>query len=342
MTHDPLDRFTRTRSIIRTPKNGYRRVTNTYVIDFIYRVFRSIGLPILKLSIFPMLLWLAAKEFLQLGVLEKLGVTSSPDNIPKQILQFWGNVAVGIFIALPLLLIAFAWIVSIANICVSDAISGRSQSESQISSRALRSLPKMLFAIFYLELVSMSVELVGLFFAGLSVTFSGIIGVLCTWVGFTFIFIGILWFVYFQIAGSMVPIISMNEGLSPFQSLKRSLELAKGIRGMGESPTSIILMFSIVQLFVYIALLIGLALPFEFMNIDSFLRSLIHDPQILSIAVGIVAWLPRAFVYWIILPLQASGIVTIYYEARIRFEGLDIEILSSQMHQEGKDIGFIL
>ncbi len=321
-------------------------MTQGELFDVSLGVYQTLGWTILKRIALPALFCLIAGAFVFYYALPSYYFTRQPDSEEAQLIEMLLTSIFSFFIAGPLFLIGSAW----ATILVTRYVADYMLSQLMDESGAQRAVRRTLFRTILLGLRQLGLSLVGvaigfglliLSWAGDRWMNSETASAIFYPLGIMGIAVGIGWFLYCQGRHGLLVPVAVIEGLHGKAALKRSKELVRAIpfHGSGTSNLSALMI-----LLIFLVLLLG----FGFQGLLSLLplhdaaRALNLVPIVEAVLTESLALLPWFIVIWVCLPVWAATTTLIYFERRIRLEGLDVEHLSRDVWRADRQSRFLL
>lgn len=303
------------------------------IFDTAARIYRARGLQILRHIAVPVLATFAALVFYLAIVAPGVFVTDDPTNVGRQVTEVFQVIAIGLFVALPCLLIGISYSSGAATQIAADYMLGKASDDDEVAASARRCLKPVFWSMIRaalwfaiigaLSVLSMlvgaaleSAQIDNPLLAGLGAVF-GVVGicvsVLSLPVAFSFY--------------SLVPSAVVVERLPAKAAFKRGLGLRK--RLPDEKGTDPIGQLWALVFLVFIVSLAGfgtLAAVLVESNYYLFRGGVIGDWILRATRL-----LPWYLAMLISVPIWSVTTTLVYFDRRIRKEAYDIELLSADV-----------
>jgi hypothetical protein len=306
------------------------RLRQTETIELSLQAFRGLGWALLRQSALPALYCIVVVDFANRFFLENLLMTREGAKTGEQLTEIGIRLGGLVLLGGPLLVLGIAYLSALAATMVGDWVSGLVPDERGAVRRALEALPRVAGAVFLEALMAASVLLLSLgalFVSSLIPDSSlGNAAVIATF-GFVGLSISWVWIAYrWVVSGLLVPVV-LNEGLRGLRASKRSREL------LSRATTGRSGQFEIIKLFLTLFVLeIACSGGFEgavqVTGLSDWIRRLVGDPWLQNVLSMSLTFLVTFLVYWIALSFGAVGRAVLYFERRMKLEGLDVELLA--------------
>lgn len=303
------------------------------------RVYRQLGWTYLRLTLIPSVFCLAGMAFVLDYVLPSLFVTRDASSFATQIGEAGSALAFALFVGCPLFLIGCSYTCALVIHLTSDHMLGNPLSPDAAAQAARGSFGSLLlvavrevFLSSWAVLASCLVLGVGSYLSQTHI--SSDLGGLLFGIGILGIAVGLGVFVLVAATHALAPAIVLLEGLTGFKAAKRSAYLLKPHLYHPSGVPNIL-----VSLFY-----IGLAGLIEWISISGTLAMLQAEEHFQGLLAGVpfegvflsaFGLLAPFVTVWTLLPVYATCVTLVYYERRIRLEGLDIEILAAETQRDG-------
>lgn len=318
------------------------------VIDLAFRVYRTLGWQILRQTAVPSLFTLGGLAFCTEVVLPMLSVTKNPGDIGAQVWEALLTICIAFLVALPISLIGFAYTSGVVCKLVSDYVLGTIPDPKGAS----RAGGRLLWPLMKLHFVEMLYSLSGIVCATLLLLLSAymessnsgnlaVAGAVSALAIFAFM-IGFFVFVLVAARHSLTPPILVLEGETRIRkAIKRSVGL---LRSTSSHPSGYGTFGFLALILPVIALILfpGFGALLSIVDLPTILRQSISIPLAAEAISGILRLLPAYLFVWVTVPIWTTTITILYYERRIRLEGLDIEILAQDIVRSRNESRFIL
>lgn len=333
MRHDPALEYLNRRASLAV-RSQLRPQTSSEIIDSTARTFQAIGATILRQTAWPAMIGLTTVAFFSEFVLPGLLETRDPTSLRIQSLEVLFVFAVGALVALPLFLFGLSATTTIVTRIVADHLSGNRIDES--AARKLGSVyPRLvlltwrttlsassgfvvgmalLFIAAYLSMISPESELLAALAAILAiVSFCG----------------GGLLFLYMVARHALAPSSLVIEQSTPGISISRSIQLLARAENH-DSGYGTVWGATFVCGFILLLAYFGAAAGLNLLGLENLLKSLLGHSPLRSVVLGILDLLPAYAALWLTVPFWCACMTTLYFDRRIRLEGLDIELLAHE------------
>ncbi|MFZ4508290.1 MAG: hypothetical protein ACOYON_11410, partial [Fimbriimonas sp.] len=152
-------------------------------------------------------------------------------------------------------------------------------------------------------------------------------------------FFGLLWFLWSVGTYAVCPQIAVLEGANVRQTLKRSRELLQMQVPHQSGQGAIWAVYGVLFLLT-VAMWLGTAAAFEVLHVHAMVEEALRGSGVEVIASTALDLLPPFFAIWTLVPLGALAITMVYFDRRIRLEGLDIELLARNATKRNRDVRF--
>jgi|GEM_PF-6292450 len=315
-----------------------KSLSTSKILDSAVQVYQTLGASFLRLCLVPTLVYVLAGKFLEIFVIDRLMVTNTPSDILAQIGEFSVRIGIGLFVAAPLMLLGYCWILAIVSILISDWILSKTRSDEAVAREAVRSLPRIAITAFICLVIGSIGFIIGLGVLAASALTTDSGGILAA-IAVVVIIIGLLWNIYFTCISAISPVIASVENIKPLAAIRRSIKLSRGNKSFkGVFPSnwvfSLLVVYSIlVSIFQFVV-----SFPLDQFQIQQHILNIIPGPISHDLVSNLLGLLPNFATIWIWVPFLATGITLIYIEARVIFEGFDIEVLAQVANREGSEI----
>ena len=341
MTSDPGSRYLSQRGAKFDRKNRLRVMSSSEVLDTAMRIYQRHGLTFLRLTVVPALLCLAATGFVQNFVLPGLFTTKANSGPGEMVAEVAGALATAIFVGGPLFLLGISYSSATIVSLVSDSMLSQPSDEAKAVSGATHALPR-LFLVNLKELclsvsglvLSTAVMASGGYLAQVTQQTDAIAGVVSA-LGVFGLFGGGLIFLYIIANHALSVPVAVLEKAGPRLASKRSKLL---IKKLGYHPSGTGTIWALYGLLAFMSLVLsaGIYFFFEILDLNERLSSALSSFPGGMLFVRAFELLPSFFVIWTLLPVWATVITIVYYERRIRLEGFDIDVLTSEIARRNR------
>ncbi len=309
------------------------------VFNSALRVYRNHGWTYLRLTLIPAIFCLAGVAFLLEFILPSIGETRNAHSVTVQLGEATFAMALAIGVAAPLFLIGFSYTSALVIRLTSDALLGN-PIDLDAAVKANRSSFGALLVVALRELFIGSLgAILGALVLGLGAYLSDK-GQSSDAGGFLFVLgslglaVGAGLFLYVVCVHSLAPAIAVLENKGGWEASKRSSQLLKAQLNHPSGTPS----FFVCIVYLAVAGGIewgGLALGFNFLQAGQHVEGFLSGSPFAAVLVAGSSMVAPFVTIWTLLPIYATCITLVYYERRIRLEGLDIEVLAAEIDRAG-------
>jgi hypothetical protein len=317
------------------------------LIDNSLRIYRKFGSLFLRTAAIPSLLCLASVSFVNSYVVPGLMRSDDQGNFVTHL----GNVSVAlgtsVLVGGPLFLAGLAYLTGAIVGIVADWMVGNVVDPQASHAASLRALPRMMFNLFREFVIALSgsliattVILTGEWLASVtpdSEFFSGIIVLIGVFGEFAGIAVGV-WFIS---RSALVAPVTILEGLSGQAAAKRSTELARpktNLQSQVPRLTSTYFFALVISGLIWV----GITMSFRILGISGFIAELAGGSAPGHLFRAAFNMIPLYCTFLVALPIWANLVTLVYLDRRIRFDGLDIEILGRTLEKASRSSRFEL
>jgi len=333
--HDPVKRYLR-RSARLEKRSRLRIMTASETVDLAIKTYQRLAGLFIRESIPAALLTLVGVTFLLEWTLPSLLETSDQSNISVQVVEFMTNLAVGLVIGGPLMLIGGSFLVAVVVVLTSQYLTGELIDIGLARATARKTWKTTILSSLYVLIASSG----GIF---VSVLIMGIGGWLSTYNSDSDVFLRLLAFigVFGLLAAGIWSLAcvaryalaipsAILEGVGPKEALRRSVQLQKRFlhHGTGTAATWYIIA---TVLLGWILISSGADVAQELVGLNRILtqfNQILPFPELWKVAVGAI---PSFVAILLLLPAVTCGFTIIYFERRVRLEGYDIDALANEI-----------
>jgi hypothetical protein len=306
----------------------------TEVFNAALRVYRQLGWTYLRLTLVPSTFCLAGVAFVLEYVIPSLFFTHNAQNTGAQLGEAAGALALAICVGGPLFLIGFSYTSALVISLTSDYMLGNPVSpERAVASARGNFGALMVVAVRELGLASIGAVLGSILMGVGALLSSGssasTVGGLLFVIGILGIFVGIAMFIYVITIHSLAPAVIQLEGLGGTKASKRSAYLLKSqLNHPSGTPNFAVCMFYIC--FAACVEFAGLYAILQMLQAAEHVQGFLSGIPFEGLFISAYSLVPPFVTLWTLLPIYATCVTLVYYERRIRLEGLDIEILAAE------------
>lgn len=306
-----------------------RPITNSELLDAVFRIYRNEGRRMLALSLVPALLAFAGLLFYAELVFPRFFTTMNPESPNAQVVEVAVAMALSVVTALPLLLLGLGWMNGLVVRITADALHGEPADAADVM-RSARSVLKNLFAqmLIFSGHVLLWPLLGFLFYVGSSrlaragldglVVFTYLAGILSLLIAFIMVPVVI-------VRSGLAPVVCVVERLSPRASLARSKDLMRR-RPFVPSALEMLLNLALLVVLVFVIVWIGLGAGMGMLGIARWLTDTLPLNLPTQWATAGLGYLPVFAAMWLSVPLWGIGTTLLYFDRRSRLEAYDIEM----------------
>ena len=345
VTSDPIARYLAGHGARLGKRERLRAMTSSEVLDMAMRVYRSLGWTFLRLTLVPSLFCLASIAFVLDYVLPSLAVTHHENNVGGQL----GEAGISILLALvlggPLFLLGLAYISAVVIHLTSAYMSGGDLDPEQAVRTARRLIPSLLRVSLRELVLSLGGVIVSLGLLGLGAVVSQYTSADSPLAGFVMLIgglglaAGFIVFLYVVAVHALAPAIAVIEDVDGKNASRRSTWLMKAQWGHVSGVSTLFNAYGLMFLTGGIEW-IGIEATFGAFDLERHVQDLVSGSPIGGILESAFGLLPSFLVVWTVLPIWATCVTILYYERRIRLEGLDIEVLAEEIGKSGRTSRF--
>lgn len=318
------------------------------IIDLAFRVYRTLGWQILRQTAVPSLFTVGGFAFCTEVVFPMFAVTRSPGDIGAQVWEALATIAIAFFVALPISLVGIAFTSGVVCKYVSDYVLGAMPN----ANGAARAGSKLLWPLMRLHFFEVLYSLSGIIAAILLLLLSAymestnpgnaaVAGGVSAIAIFAFI-IGFFVFALVAARHSLAPPVMVVEGETrSLHAIKRSVRL---LRSTTSHPAGYGTLGFMLVILPIIALILfpGFGALLGIVDLPTVLRESINVPWLSEAVRGLLRLTPTFLFVWVTVPVWTATVTILYYERRIRLEGLDIEILAHDIARSRNESRFVL
>ena len=332
MTSNPLTRFLTQRSAVLGRRNRMRPMSAQEILGVSQQFYQLFGREILKSTAVAATLCTFAIAFVGNVLLPQLFLTNNSDRVSVQLAEAASTLGITLLVAIPLFLVGVSYTSAIVIQFVADYMNGNIAVPSLAKKQALKTWRSLIILNLRESVVCTAGLLISVGLLGVSALlsdgsqsssfFTVVLGLLGIPLGFV---------VYIYLIGRhalAAPIVHL-EGLKASDAAKRSRSLLKKD---GRIPSGDDTIRSALSLLFLMTLIIpgGISASVEGFGVknwvsDSLAGTILREPIVTALE-----YLPAFLLIWTTVPVWAATTTLLYYQRRIRKEGLDIETLGSE------------
>ncbi|CAN5537075.1 hypothetical protein BH11ARM2_BH11ARM2_30600 [soil metagenome] len=331
MTPDPVERYL-SRSRRLQGRTVLRPMAGGELLDESLALYRQAALGLLVPLLVPVLVMVVAEKFVTDYVLVRFFETQNQSSLGTQMGEFMTNVALALFAAAPVWIIAISFGSALTVRKVGWTLLGRPFDDTEAARDAQRVLPSLIWASIRIALLSVIGFLIsGAFMLGGGVIYgstsdSSPLAGLVALVGIFGLILGFLWFLFVAGRFGLIAPAAVLEGLRGRVLTKRVIALTKGEGRRSGAAGSVLSL-------VVTASLLDLLISGSLGTISEAFEIPVHAQEaiggLLGEAVrGALEMLPGFLSLLLVLPFFTIAITVLYFERRVRVEGYDITALA--------------
>lgn len=316
------------------------------ILDLATRAYQGVGWPILQAVVAPTLCCMAGFVFFWSYVFPAIWTTKESSGAVGDLSGAITAVALGIFVAAPLLLIGSAYTTALSTHIVSDYMLGNVPHVEAAKRGARRRLTSVLGVFLRQMAVSIGFLVLSVGLLMLSAVLSDGTSdsgyqVLFATVGLLGIVLGFVWLPIGLCRDALASAAMVIEGVNGKEAARRSRELLKGARGVPSGYDTLGHGFILVGL-LYLLAAWGLMSLVSQLGVGEFLANHAVGSAWSDLLDAMFGYFPWFLVIWVTVPLWSMICTILYFERRVRKEGYDIEVLAKDVWQADKSHRFEL
>ncbi len=329
----------------RWEKAGLAVLRRGDLIDGAFSLYRAGAPELLRAIIVPATLTFAVLALWLQFVPRKLFTTPEGTSVLRQAVDVFGWVAIGIVFGAPLLLVTYAYMTGVVALFTSQRYLGQEVEPSLIRQVAWTKLPLLVLSNLALFLASFGTTLISLLLLLLSALLSEASGgtdrlaPFVSFLGLTGVIAGIILIPFAYSSYCLAPIIVVIERCGAKKALQRSSALMGG--PISEARGTAIGLFFLC-LFLQFLLYQSFSLPVGFLSDYLTTINLLPTSLLMRTLRDLLPLTAGAVSFIIVQPILLCGLTLLYYDLRIRYEGLDIQLLAQQIWRRARAVDFDL
>lgn len=318
-------------------------------LDLVSAIYRQLGPQICRATALPMLLAYFGLVAMQILVLPQLSFTNvrAGAGWQEQGTDIFVRILAGPIVGVPLVLLAMGYVQSVVGLITTQHLLGQTISPVRAQARTLERLKVLLGSVLAIMCMSSSIPIIGalLLVTGASVE-NQTSGEVASVLAMILLVASIVWVPGSLNNQALVPMISVCENLNVRETFARNkLLLSKfvinkvTVHGSGRE-----LFGQVWAIFFLIAIITGVGFS-SFVGMFSIAE---ESGKILgygSAAVIIKAFLnmlPWFLALWCAITLWSVACAVVYFDRRMRIEGLDIELLAKEARYSANTADFLV
>jgi hypothetical protein len=313
-----------------------RPYTASEVVDLGSRIYRVIARYVLLPTLGPMVLAAAALLYVRSFVFPNLFLGITGGGLDRQFMEVAVLLGTGLLFALPLFLLGLAYAAGPVVRLSSQVMLGEKIDTSVLQADSRRYWGTMVKSIGLGVIKVLWLPLVSIVLLGISALVSTLPGradaVAGGAVAFAYLGFGLSVLVcpFLLTSASLTAPIALLENVSAQEAVNRSKYLnANRPRVSSTSGVAITLGFTLFVL--YFVLSFGMTSLLWIVGATEWVKSLSVLGPWTDLASNLMEVVPFTFTLWILAPLWGSTMTVLYYDRRIKLEGLDIETLAEDV-----------
>ncbi|MER3414317.1 MAG: hypothetical protein C4341_08835 [Armatimonadota bacterium] len=328
------------RGLRRWEHAGLRTMTAAQIYDAAFAIYRRGGGSLIRLTLIPSAIVYALSMLAYELVGKDLLTTGSPENALAAAGELGLTVLIGVVLAAPPVLAAYALMLALVAGWTAERTLGREPDGRALFRQAVSRLPSLMGVVGLVTLRACLALIISFALIVVSALMSERLGAQFVAVlGIVGLFSAPVIMLYVFGRLCLAPVIVFLEGLSPRQAIARSRqlldELSLPARRLGRGDlvaVGLFLLTLVLQLIFWWSFLI----PTDILQ--QYLASAgVAENSILWMAVyRSIATLAPFAAFVLLHPVLIAGVVLLYYDRRIRVEGLDIQLLAQNVWQRGE------
>lgn len=306
------------------------------ILDLGTQIYRRVALGVLPRTLAPSLLCAAAIAFSTTFIQSNLLRTTTGASGTAQFAEAAIAVLLTLFVGGPLFIVGVANSAGPVIKMASDCMLGNEPNIKSADSDGGLAVSTLAGVMFSVILRSLWLPLGGLFLLALSVfadSWAGpsrFAGALPAVIGFAGLAASLFIVPFVIHRTALAPVLAVLEKEKGRSAMKRAGELMKTDKSM-TSTVSVTASFALLSLVLFLSISMGIGAVFQLVNLGQMLSTLIPGPWAHTLITGLVKAFPFWLGLWIILPYWGCVITTLYYDRRVRLEGLDIKMLAEDI-----------
>jgi hypothetical protein len=340
-----MHRETLPRGYRRWEKAGLAILRRGDLIDGAFSLYRAGAPELLRAIIIPATITFAVLSLWFQFVPQKLFTAPEGTSVLRQALDVFGWIVIGLIFGVPLVFLTYAYMTGVVALFTAQRYLGNDVDPLWIRRVAWTKLPLLVLSNVALFFVTFGVMLVSLLLLLASallseasqggdpsapiISFLGLIGVIAGFLALPLVYSSYC----------LAPIIVVLERCGVRKALQRSNSLMGSLIDPPRTTAlGLVLLCLFLQFLLYesFSLPIGLAMDhLTTLNVlpsSLFVRSL---RDLLPLLAGALSFI-------VVQPILLCGLTLLYYDVRIRYEGLDIQLLAQQIWRRARAVDFDL
>jgi hypothetical protein len=336
VTNDPIARYLSRRTSFSDRRFFLRPMKTGEMLDLALRCYQRLGWTYLRLTAISALLCLAAYKFDTQIVFPAFLVTKNAADLNVQLGELVTTVALALFVAGPLFVIALSWSTCIVCQLVSDTVLGNMPSPMA----ALATARRAIWTVFRVNLYQLMIACAGLAISVALLALGGLLAKttssdsaaagLVAFIGIVALIISVFFFLGSVARYALAAPIVILEGGRVKESARRSVTLQKPF-GYHAAGSGTIWGLFFLSALVFLLLEFGIGMLMDAGGVTPFLENFFRGVPFGGFFIESLGMLPAFLAIWTIIPFWAATVTILYYERRVRLEGYDIEALAADV-----------
>jgi hypothetical protein len=333
--HDPVERYLR-RSARLEKRSRLRIMTPSETVDLSIKIYQRLAGVFIRESVAAAFLALVGVTFIFEWTLPSLFETSDQSNISVQVVEFMVNLAVGLVVGGPLILVGGSFLVAVVVVLTSQYLTGAPLEVKLARATAQRTWKATILT----SLAVLAASSGGIFASVLVMALGGWMSTfqnnsemflrLLAYLGVIALVMAVVWCLACVARYALALPSCILENVRPRRSLSRSVELQKKFlhHGTGTAATWYVLITVLIGWFLITT---GAETARELVGLDRLVtqfNQVLPYPEVWKVAIGAI---PSYVAILLLLPAVSCGFTIIYFERRVRLEGYDIDALASEI-----------
>ncbi|MBL8059964.1 MAG: hypothetical protein JNK63_04515 [Chthonomonas sp.] len=310
-----------------------RPMTSGEILNLTTMAFREIGMAILRPTFSAATLVYVAFMMMTQLILPQMFTTRAPHSVSSQVSEVATTVVLGIFTALPILVIGLSIIITHSVHATADYVSNRWVHEGERQARSDQSLKLTMWLTLRTLVFACSGLLITLFLLLASALLNDIRPDLSAVAGGIAIFssvVALAIFLYVLVRHSLAPAAALLENAPNHEAPRRSIQLLRTYRGAGSGDDSIVAIGLSLTL-LGLCFWGGIEAIYGTLGVIPWLTNVLGRHWWGEIAMSLATGLPYLFAFWVIVPIYSVGTTLVFFERKIRLEGYDISLLHDEL-----------
>lgn len=313
-----------------------RPYTSSEIVDLGSRIYRVIARHVLLPTLGPMVLAAAALLYIRSFVFPNLFIGVTGGGLDRQFAEVALLLGTGLLVALPLFLLGLSYASGPVVRLSSQVMLGEKIDTSVLEADSKKYWGSLVMSVALGISRVLWLPLASLVLLGLSALASTLPGradavagaaVVTAYIGFG---LSLIVCPLLLTSASLAAPVALLENVSAREAMKRSAYLnANRVRVSSTSGVAISLGFTL--LFLYFVISIGMTSILWIVGATEWVKAWSTLGPWTNLASNLLEVIPFTFTLWILAPLWGSTMTVLYYDRRVKLEGLDIETLAEDV-----------